>query len=176
MFVRLKDDKPVVYVDLAMAYRAMGLYSRSDAVLQTYLEEFSDHPAIHIGLARSAMCQDKYELALSEIEKAFSLSPDLFGTHRTKAEIYLLKGDFIQAEEAYRKMLGSEVARDQRDGRDFLCNLYFAQGKFEKLKTEADELKKLGESYGYGGWVIFATSWKTHAEMEKGNIQQAWSV
>jgi tetratricopeptide (TPR) repeat protein len=81
----------------------------------------------------------------------------------------LLKGDFVQAEESYRKMLESEAPSDQRDGREFLCNLYLSQGKFERLKIEADELGKLGDSYG-------RIYWRALANIERGNIQQDLEV
>jgi serine/threonine protein kinase/Flp pilus assembly protein TadD len=163
--VHLKVDQPVLYEDLAMAYRAMGFYGRSDAVLQSYLEEFSDHPGIHDSQARSAMCQGKYELALSEIEKAFALSPADAGPHRTKAEIYLLKGDFVRAEESYRKILESDVPAHQRRGREYLYELYLAQGRFEKAKSVADELMGLGVK-------TLPILFRAYADLSKGDTKR----
>jgi serine/threonine protein kinase/Flp pilus assembly protein TadD len=162
--VRLKVDQPVLYSDLAMAYRAMGLYSQSDAVLQSYLEEFSDHHGIHHSRARSAMAQGKYDLALSEIDEAFSLSPDNTGPHRTQAEIYLLKGDFVRAEEAYRKILESDAPSEQRQGRFYLFFFYLAQGRFEKAKSVADEMMELASK-------TRSILMRAEADLVKGNIQ-----
>jgi serine/threonine protein kinase/Flp pilus assembly protein TadD len=166
--VQLKEDNPTLYVNLAMAYRAMGLYSKSDTILQTYLREFYDHYYVHSGLARSYMCQGKYELALSEIEKALALNPDHNSGKRTKGEIYLLMGDFTQAEKEYRKML----QLDSQTGREILILLLILQGKFEKSKIEADENMKLGEVSGNKGWINNGIRLKAWVDVQKGNIQE----
>jgi len=166
--VRLKEDNPILYVNLAVAYRAIGLYSKSDTILQTYLTEFYDHYYVHVGLARSYLCQGKYDLALPEIEEALALNPDHNPSKRTKGDIYLLKGDFTQAEKYYRKMLQSNSPRWRKE----IIQLFILQGKFEKSKIVADEIIKLGESSGNKSWLYQGIYWKAMADIQKGNIQQ----
>jgi len=163
ILVRLKDDNPSCYGNLAESYRAIGLYNKTDDILKTYIKEFYDHYIIRECLAISYACQGKYDLALSEIAEALTINQN--ANKAIKGNIYLLRGDFAEAEKEYKKILDSDTPAGQRQGRVRLFNLYLALGRFAKAKSVADEFMGLGDKRR-------AIEMKVEADMEKGNIQQ----
>jgi serine/threonine protein kinase len=100
-----KDDNVQTYTSLAQAYEAKGLYAKSVQTLEKYLKDFSGNVLIHETLASNYFCQGKIELALLEVEKAFSLDPDFWQNFVTRGHIYLIQGDFDLAEKEYQKIL-----------------------------------------------------------------------
>ncbi|NIN91917.1 hypothetical protein GTO36_02785, partial [bacterium] len=55
-----------IYWNLAAFYQAKGFYDKAKEVLDYYLNNFTDHPYIHLALASNYAFQGKYDLALGE--------------------------------------------------------------------------------------------------------------
>jgi serine/threonine protein kinase len=95
------------YRNAAAAFRAKGLYDRAQAVLEEYINGIGDIAIIRRGLAVNYLCLGKYDLALVELDRAFSLAPGDYQNIVTKGNILYLKGNFSDAEKEYQKLFSS---------------------------------------------------------------------
>jgi tetratricopeptide (TPR) repeat protein len=75
-----------------------------------------------------------------------------------KGEIFRIKGNFVEAEKEFFKVLDSEEEIAHFWSRSSLASLYLGKGKFEKSKEQlimGKELgDKLGERGGESGWYL----------------------
>ena len=140
-----------LYWNLASAYSGKGLYEKAKEVLESYLNNFSDHAWIRASLAQNYLSQGKYDLALVEIDKAFSLDPAYYRDLVIKGDIYYYKGDFRKAEKEYKKLLEGEEPGSGYFGLNRLRALYLLQGRFEEAVAQDQRgiefSKKLGVSW-----------------------------
>lgn len=171
--VQNKDENTLPYTSMADAYMAKGLYDKAKEVLELYLREFSDNAVIRQWLALGYLVQERYDLALKELEKSFLLDPSNIFTHGIKGDIFRIKGDFVKAEEEFFKMLDSEEDIVRYDGRAWMASLYLQQGKFEDSKEQIrlgiGEGKKLGERGGESGWNLELA----YRHLKTGNPEEA---
>jgi tetratricopeptide (TPR) repeat protein len=89
---------------------------------------------IHHDLAINYFVQEKYDLALVEVNKALSIDPTINRLFRLKGDIYLCEGDLIKAEEEYQKFKEKEGPEDYGYGIGRFRCLYLCQGRFDKSK------------------------------------------
>jgi tetratricopeptide (TPR) repeat protein len=158
VLIQNKDENTSPYTSMADVYMAKGLYDKAEEVLEHYLNEFSDNAVIHQSLAVGYLIQERYDLALNELEKSFLLDPSNFFTHGIKGDIFRIKGNFVEAEEEFFKLLDSEEEIVRYNGRAWLASLYLQQGKFENSKEQIrigiEVGKKIGERGGESGWNL----------------------
>jgi tetratricopeptide (TPR) repeat protein len=158
VLIQNKDENTLPYTSVADAYMAKGLYDKAKEVLEHYLHEFSDNAVIRQWLALGYLIQERYDLALNELEKSFLLDPSNIFTHGIKGDIFRIQGNFVRAEEEFFKMLDSEEEIVRYNGRSWLASLYLQQGKFEdsneQIRIGIDVGKKLGERGGESGWNL----------------------
>jgi tetratricopeptide (TPR) repeat protein len=158
VLIRNKDENTLPYTSMADAYMAKGLYDKAEEVLEHYLHEFSDNAVIRQWLALGYLIQERYDLALNELEKSFLLDPSNIFTYGIKGDIFRIQGNFVGAEEEFFKMLDSEEEIVRYNGRSWLASLYLQQGKFEnsneQIRIGIDVGKKLGERGGESGWNL----------------------
>jgi serine/threonine protein kinase/Tfp pilus assembly protein PilF len=138
VLIRDKDETYFPYLNMSPPYQAQGMYDKYKEVLEYYLNNISDSAVIRWALADNYIYQGKYDLALVELNKALSLSPDSYMI-RTKGDIFLCKGDLIEAEKEYQKLQESEERIYRLSGKRGLAGLYLLQGKFEKSKEQANQ-------------------------------------
>jgi len=158
VLVQNKDENTSPYTSMADAYMAKGLYDKAEQVLEHYLHEFSDNAVIRQWLALGYLIQERYDLALNELEKAFLIDPSNFFNHALKGDIFRIKGNFEEAEKEFFKILDSEEEIAHNHGRAWLASLYLQQGKFENSKEQIrigiEVGKKIGERGGESGWNL----------------------
>ncbi len=70
VLIQNKDENTSPYTSISDAYMAMGLYDKAEEVLEHYLNEFSDNAVIRQWLALGYLIQERYDLALNELEKS----------------------------------------------------------------------------------------------------------
>jgi len=166
-FLKQAGDKGVfAYTNAAEAYMAKGLYERAGEVLEECIAEFP-HSWAYLVLAKNYMIQHKYDLALSEIDRAISLNPQLFRNYLVKAHVFHLKGDWIEAGNSYTKLLELEESGIQLLGKWFLGCLYVSQGKYaeskEQLKRGIELAKKTGEKERESNFQLALGFWHLHS-------------
>ena len=137
------------YVNLSLPYMAKGDYEGAREVLEYYLDNFSDHPIVHNFLAIVYLCQNKYDLAMGEADKAIKLDPNLYINLSRKGDIFLCMGNLIKAGEEYQKLLDSSEDIANLFGRDRLTALYMLKGQVgranSQLKVGLELADKVGE-------------------------------
>jgi serine/threonine protein kinase/Tfp pilus assembly protein PilF len=178
-----KVEALFAYTSMANAYSAKGLYDKAREVLEYYLNNFSDNIVIRRSLATTYIHQGKFDLALAEVDKEFYLDPTFYRIFRQKGDIYQYKGDLIESEKAYQKLLEIKELRANYQGWERLATLCLSQGKFEKAKEHIKQTiswaEKMGEirlkiwSHGYLGWLHLESGNHDHALKE---IEKAWNT
>jgi len=139
----------IVYCNSAYNYFTQGLYKKAEEILKYYEKNNSENvSSIKLFLAFSYLFQNKYDLALAEIDKSISLEPSNQLRIGVKGDIYLFMGDFLQAEREYNKLL--ENKEPNQIGRARLGALCLLLGKIEdsnaQVKKGFELQKKLGRN------------------------------
>jgi len=138
-----------IYTNLAIAYWYKDNYEKAEEALKFYVNNFSENVIIDGILALNYLFKDEYDSALEEVDKAISLDPTYYRNLYIKGDIFHIKGDLIQAEKEYQKLIETGEEAGQFYGRDRLGALYLLQGKFEKsedqLKQGIELAKELGD-------------------------------
>jgi tetratricopeptide (TPR) repeat protein len=181
--IQAKEESVWVYQGTARIYMAKGLYEKAREVLEYFLNNFSDNAVIHSRLASVYRSQGKYDLALVELDKAFFLNPNYDGLIRGKGAIYQYKGDLIESEKEYLKLLEATEQSAQYSGRLGLTNLYFLQGKFERAKdqikqsiTIAEKMGNMAAKSSRHNHLGFLHSESGNPEMALEECEKAWNI
>jgi len=146
--IRSQEAYIATYYNLALAYMFNGMYNRAKEVLESYVNNISDNALLHDLLTRIYLIQGKYDLALVEIGKAFSIGPVIYRYHRMKGDIYYFKGNLIKAEEIYIKLQDFERTTAKYSGRLRLGSLYLFQGRFDKAKNQLKQGIEMARKLG----------------------------
>jgi serine/threonine protein kinase/predicted Zn-dependent protease len=169
------------YTGLALAYMGKDLYDKAREILNSYLENFPDNALIHRSLSLSYIYQGMLDLALEEIDKAFLLDPSHYVNIIRKGDIYLYKGDFVQAEKEYQKLMENELVEAQAWGILGLGWLYLTQGKFRKTESVVNAgieiAQKVGEQYVASGYhLMLAHNYRCSGDYEQSleQTEEAW--
>ncbi|MCK4816466.1 tetratricopeptide repeat protein, partial [bacterium] len=120
---------------LASCYRAIGEDDKAKEVLDDYLENTGDSAAIHRELAAHYRHLGKYDLALSEAEKALSIDPTNFWNINAQALVYEYQEDLKKAENTYWKVLELTEPGPGYCAVNGLCSLDLIWGKYERAKS-----------------------------------------
>jgi len=161
------------YTGQARAYKAKGLYDKAKEVLEFYLKEISVQPVVHRELARNYLCQGKFDLALVEADKAFSLDTASVDDSLLRGDIYLYKGNLVEAEKEYQMLFELEEPTARRFGRERLGALYLLQGRFEESKNIYQQGIELAEKAGDMGWKSWNHYNLSYLYLKYGNPEDA---
>jgi serine/threonine protein kinase/tetratricopeptide (TPR) repeat protein len=139
--VRVQDISLFSYMNLATAYMAKGMLAEAGRSLERYLNDFPDSALIRQTTAMNYICQNRYELAHTEIDKALALAPGDFASIGIKGFIYEFQGDLPKAEGEFQELrsLKEGIALDW--WLTAMAGLRALQGRF----AEAQELLQKGE-------------------------------
>ncbi len=144
------------YSSLADAYTRKGMFDKAKDTLEEYLDNYPDNFFIHHDLSQVYRDKGEYELALSEIEKAFSLNPTHFRNHWYKGDIYLCMVDMAKAEQEYQNLFQNDDPLYKAIGSMLLGNLYFLLGKFGESKKYFEQFLLWAKSAGQHFWEQYA--------------------
>jgi len=171
--IQNKYNPTYPYNAQADTYRSQGSYNKAREVCEKYFSYFGDNGFIHLSLAGTSLCLGQYENALSEIDKAFYVSPADSSNSTTKGEVYCLMGDLSKAENGYQDLLTSEEQSYHINGRSRLEALYMQQGRFEKSKEQAklglEQAEKLADEKSASDFHLYLA----YADLRLGNIKMA---
>ena len=168
-----KIESTLLYFDLGIVYMCMGLYDKSREATEEFIENFSDNSLMRRDLAQNYLCQGKYDLAHAEVDKAFFLSPPIFSPYRVKGHIYMLQGEFVKAEEQFRKMLALEEKAANNNGIRNLGYLYMTQGRFDESLNMFKQGIELAESMGEVEWKSNYHVHIAYCYLKSGNLEAA---
>jgi len=171
------------YVNFAASYRQKGMYHKAREILESFLDNISENALVHLQLSYVYEHQGKLDLAMIEIDEALSLSPNSARYKRQKGDIFLYKGEFINAEKEYQDLLEREETAANYIGGRGLSILLLLQGKFEKLINllkKGVDLAIKADQRSWEGWFHSALSYvylmtQNHEEALK-EISKAKSI
>ncbi len=176
--IKNEVDATQPYTNVAGIYKELGEYQKAEDVLIHYLNNTDQNDLnntdqndrIRRSLIYTYLHWGKYDLALLEAEK---IDPSRFRLSETTGDIYFCMGDWIRAENEYRKMLKEEEKSSVNMGRTMLTLLYFHQGRFEEAIAEAEEGIKLAEVNKERRWEM-APRWSlAEIYLAKGELAKA---
>ncbi len=155
--------------NLRIYYGAEGSYKKAQEILESYLNNVSDNHNIRRELGVNFLLQRKFDLALSEVEKALALDPNHYLSIRDKGIIYHLKGDFKKAQDEYQKLLEYEERNVQYWGELCLAGLYSVEGKFNESIGQLEQIiQNAARRY-----LINATNVSAYLKLKSGKHQAA---
>jgi len=167
-----KDDTFFPYFSMANAYAAKGLYDDAEEILEYYLKNFPDDPIIRWALALNYLCQEKYDLALVELDRAISFFQHWYFIF-TKGDFFLYTGDLVKAEIEYLKLLEVPEPAAQNVGIERLAAVYILQGRFNKAQDQFRQAIKLAENIGEMAWKSSAHLSLAAIYLNTGNPEEA---
>jgi len=152
---------------------AKELYDEAGEILEYYLKNISDNARLHYWLAGNYVYQGKLNLALSEVDKAFILEPDDYYSFMNRGDIYQYRGDLIEAEKEYQKLLKSEEPRANYQGYRRLATLYLLQGRFEKAKEQIKQCIAWAEKFGEMASKAWCYEYLGYLHLAAGSYEKA---
>jgi len=117
--------------------------------------------------------QGKLDMAMVEVNKAFSLAPDNYIYIEKKGDIFLYKGDLIKAEREYQNLLEHQELTATDEGIRRVGALYLLQGKFEKAKAQVRQGIELSRRAGQAVWEAWYYSASGYLQLKSGNFKEA---
>lgn len=132
----LKVNPVIACENLALFYRAKGLYEKAREILQANQHNYFNQALFHWDMGLIYLCQGRENLALLEIENALSFDPDYYLGTKLMGHIYHIQSNFQAAEYYYRQLIDKNDSLSQLDGRFWLAHLYLTQGQYENCKNE----------------------------------------
>jgi serine/threonine protein kinase/Tfp pilus assembly protein PilF len=145
--IRGKNPTHWPFAHLQISYESKGLYQKAREVLEYYLNNFPDHYTIRLQLARNYIIQRKFDLALSEVEKAISLAPHIHFPHLEKGNIYFYQGDFSNAEKVYKNLLKFKEKTAQILGIAYNGGIPLVQGRYIDAERQFKKALKKSKEY-----------------------------
>lgn len=122
--------------NLALIYRAKGLYDKARKIMESSLEVYPGSASSHRDLALTFLCQGEPEPALSEVDKADNIEPGNFLNIELRGNIHQVKGDLDSAAKAYEMLKDREDNISKYLGLFWMSQLYLMQGEFERCQEE----------------------------------------
>jgi len=171
--VKNKVENPYSYENIAFAYRAKGMYAKTEEILRDHLNNISDHFFIHWQLTHTYLCQREFGLATVEINKAISLSPDNPSNILLKGDVHLYKGEWTKAGKEYKRLIEMDEPSHQRIGRQTYADLNLLQGKYDRAKEQIKQGIRLAEKIGEKGWASRFYSYLAYLYLKTGDFKQA---
>jgi len=145
VLIRNKVESHNPYCNLSYFYLKKGLIEKAKKILEYYLNDYQDHWDIRSCLADCYCIQRKFDLAIIEAEKAISLAPKLYYLYQTKGNIYLFKGDFINAEKTFRKLLEFDEKTTKIIALRNLGVAQITQGQLAEAETQFKHAMKIAK-------------------------------
>ena len=199
--IAIDPEFAMAYRSMAMSYSNLYLFSENKKYLQKALElsdrlsdrehyliqgdfyQESEKAGIRLTLADSYICQREYDLALAELDNAFSLDPTDFENLYMRGSIFLFRGELIKTEEEFMKLLEARNPVAIFFARIGLVNLYVLQGRFEKSIEQAKQAIDLAQKLGQKRWEFPWHGALGGAYLESGKPKEAlkeadqqWSI
>ena len=136
-------------------------------------------------LALDLIFHGKFDLALHEVEEMLNRSEDWYPLLRLKGDIYLLKDDWVRAEECYKNCLDERTTvfsslKDRIHALTRLASLNLSQGKIDKaisyIKRGIQETSELGEQRWFAYLHLVLSSFYYDKENFKGAAEECQKV
>jgi len=146
----------LVYDNLAVSYAGLNDYDQAVSVLNESMSKAGDLAATHLSLALRCAQSGKLDVALAEVDKAFSLNPNNKNSILNKGDILYYKNDLAAAEKEYRSLLAAAEPEIKRLAMIRIAYLQLARGQFHKAIEQYEQTITLAEKTGEKTWAVQA--------------------
>jgi serine/threonine protein kinase/Flp pilus assembly protein TadD len=170
--IRADPESIWPYLNL-QCFLAKGLYDKAKSLFEGYIQAYKDSFMIRLWLAAVHLLQGQYDQAIVEADRAASLNPSSFYIPMVKGMIYQARGQWQEADNEYKKLLGFEEKVSHLTARNFLGVLYLEQGRFKESGGQVRQGLDLAEKYGDRGWVADFRLRLAHLYLGTGRARQA---
>jgi len=160
---RLYPESPKDCLNLVNSYLYMGWLGKIEEFLKAYLKDFPDTLSARWQLFEAYVYQNKFDLALSELDARLRLEPK-FQITINRAVVYYSKGDVQATEQECQKLLNSKNKKDQCWGKMITSYLLVLKGLLGKAKnsyeetlawaTKEEDRKELSYLVIYLSWIF----------------------
>jgi serine/threonine protein kinase/tetratricopeptide (TPR) repeat protein len=145
--IERQDKRFYPYFCQAFVDMAQGRYQKAEALLQHYLENYSEHPVILYGLGNCYLIQGRYEASIAAAQRGHSiLSSHNFAI--VEGSAHLSKGDIEKAEALLKSLMNSNEEIDRIFGALFLGALHLTTGQLDHSVAWFHEGLKICERIG----------------------------
>lgn len=171
--IQNRDERVFSYENIAFCYAAKGQYGKAREALELYIRNISDNVIVRFDMAENYLHHGKYDRAQVEVEKGSVLDPGHYRNFLLKGDIHYYRGDFIKAEQEYKKLLETDEPRAHAEGITRLYALYLLQGKLEKAKEQVQLGMDLGDMFGEAEWSSRFHSYMAYLNLESKDFDSA---
>ncbi len=131
-FNKILKVSPVIACENLVSFNmAKGLYEEAKNILQANKENYFNMILFHSDLSLLYLCQNRFDIALLEIEKALAIAPENFQSLRLLGMIHETKNDFESAEKIYRTLIQRDDLHPKIGGHLWLAYLNLTRGQYE---------------------------------------------
>ena len=163
----------LVYVQLANAYAGLGDYDRAVGVLNEFISSVEDVASAHLDLARFHTQCGKLDLALAEIDRAFSMNPNGKRSVLAKGDNFYYKNDFSAAEKEYRTLLEAAEPEIRMNAILSIGVLQVTRGQFHKTIEQIEPMIAMAEKIGEERWAIGTHDYLSYVFSALGDYQKS---
>jgi serine/threonine protein kinase/Flp pilus assembly protein TadD len=155
------------YNQVAYSYNDLGDLEKSIWAINKYISLAPDEANPYDSRADLYAWNGKLDQAIESYKKAIEIKPDFRLSLAKLGHMYLLKRDYVKAENCYEKLCASSDAHIRAQGRLYLALVPAYQGKFE------DALKILGDGIAADRMDQAEGSWNALKHGAKAGIYDA---
>jgi tetratricopeptide (TPR) repeat protein len=128
---------------LSYFYLASGEIENAILVLDESIWKFSDNALVREYKSIVYLVENRFDLALAEMEKVVAFDPDDYHSSLKLADIYYLMDDFKESERIYRELFPSDKIKQKLEALFRIQNNLFVQGKFGRCCEAIQEYRTL---------------------------------
>jgi serine/threonine protein kinase/Tfp pilus assembly protein PilF len=194
--LRRKEPSIQAITGLAGMYRNTGQYDKARDVVSGYIKNNQDSDALHRDLAVTYTLQREFDLALAEIDRAFSLDPTNAANLFRRGYIFYIKGDLEAAGLEFAKLTERQNPVEKVVGILGLLLIDSLHGKYVEATERSKQAIGICQSFNQKGWEFnfrlklgegyldigrlkealsqFDQAWQI--AVERGNLRGQWLV
>ncbi len=161
------SDRSLQYA-FGIALVRSGRATEAELVFTELLEKHQDWPELNVILAQALAQQDDFDAAISSLERAIALRPDVAEAHLTLGEIYMRQGELDEAETELRAEL--ETDPKSLPALYTLATTLDLAGRNQEAKEVLDQLLELAPRSSNARYLL-GKMLLAEGETEKAQIQ-----
>ena len=173
VLIENKTESIWPYANISQAYMAKGSYEKAQEILENYTESFPENFVIYNRLATTYYNQGRLDHALSAIEQSTSIDPFNLRNFELKGDIFFSRGDTVEAEKEYQKLLESDVQDYHLTYKLKMAALYLLQGRFMKSMDFVKQEIKLAEELGIKWGELWGYQYLAYIQVKSGSPEKA---
>ncbi|MGD8537942.1 MAG: protein kinase, partial [Candidatus Aminicenantes bacterium] len=167
------DDNVITYTNIANCYESKGMYQKAKSYYEEFINDISDNSFVRRRFASHYLDQGKFELAQNEADKASALDPNNYYNYDLYGDISLFRGNLVEAEKEYRKLLEAKSTNFHSMALASLAGLYILQGKFQEAIEQLNKRNELAKDQGELSWAAWGHGYLSYIYWKSGDLERS---